>query len=176
MTREEAYFRKLLLLTGYDDPERKWLMQLLEAEPLEDVALELAWAGDDPKALFSCLNAYAPQKAVDSAQVFDLAWRELRNRFRAGEMDAPQCMRAMAALAQASGFSLEEPWQTAGLFYDNYQEALAGYFSMEQVTDGFRRFMEDGARPENPWFSAEPAQPKARKSLRAHLRRILHRD
>ena len=72
MKREDAFYHKILLMTGLDDSYDEWLNYYLESEdPLSDIVLELACCGSDVNKTISTLHSYCAEQPFDVADVCD---------------------------------------------------------------------------------------------------------
>lgn len=62
MTREDAYYYKILLSMGFDDGYYEWLDGFLtEEDPLSDIVLELSLCGSDVDEIIRLLHNYCAE-------------------------------------------------------------------------------------------------------------------
>lgn len=62
MTREDAYYYKILLSNGFDDGYYEWLDGFLEKEdPLSDIVLELSLCGSNVDETIRLLHNYCAE-------------------------------------------------------------------------------------------------------------------
>ena len=72
MTREDAYFERILLLSGFWEGYDEWLGGYLESEePLSDIVLELVDCGGDMKEVEYRLNLYCLEKPFNEESVHE---------------------------------------------------------------------------------------------------------
>ena len=101
MSREEAYYHRILLACGYDSEYDKWLESLLEEEPLSDLALDLVSCGSDNKGIIGCLENYCRDAVLDAEKVCDLLRGFLRNLNYSGKMDIEELAETMNMFAKS---------------------------------------------------------------------------
>ena len=72
LKREDAFYHKLMLMTGLDDGYDEWLNYYLESEnPLSNIVLELACCGSDINKTISVLHNFCMEQPFDEAVVCD---------------------------------------------------------------------------------------------------------
>jgi hypothetical protein len=114
MTREDAYFERILLLSGFWDGYDEWLGFYLENEdPLSDIVLELIDC-KDIKAAEYCLGLYCQEKPFDEGAVHERLRVFLRDSYKSGKMT-----KDLAIL-----IGDDQPWLATGEFMDTLDENL----------------------------------------------------
>ena len=100
MTREEAYYERLKLLSGEWDSYDEWLNGYLEIEdPLSDIVLELIDCRDDMKEVEYRLNLYCQEKPFDEESVYERFRLEILERYEKGEMNTEDVVSRLYRIA-----------------------------------------------------------------------------
>lgn len=82
MTREDAYYERILLLCGFWEQYDQWLDFYLETEePLSDIVLELLDCRGDMKEVEYRLNLYCLEKPFDEESVYTRLREYLWDRY-----------------------------------------------------------------------------------------------
>lgn len=93
MTREDAYYRRILLLCGVWDDFDKWLDVYLEDEdPLSPIVLDLLDCRNDMKKAEHVLNLYCLEAPFDEESVHTRLRCYLKEGYQNGEMSKDQVM------------------------------------------------------------------------------------
>ena len=100
MTREDAYFERILLLSGFWDGYDEWLGFYLENEdPLSDIVLELIDC-KDIKAAEYCLGLYCQEKPFDEGAVHERLRVFLRDSCKSGKMTKDAVLATMGKFSR----------------------------------------------------------------------------
>ena len=101
MKREDAFYHKVMLMTGLDDGYDEWLNQYLESEnPLSDIILELACCGSDVRKTISVLHNFCVGQTVDEAVVCDKVRTYFRDAYYTNKMSKEEISYAMYRVTQ----------------------------------------------------------------------------
>lgn len=102
MTREDAYYERIMLLCGYWDNYDEWLDSYLETEdPLSDIVLELLDCHGDIKEVEHRLNLYCLEAPFDEESVYIRLRLYLRDGYKNGNLSKDDVMSAFAASRQS---------------------------------------------------------------------------
>ena len=153
MTREEAYFERLLLLAelweGYDE----WLGFYLEnEEPLSDIVLELVDCRDDMKEVEHRLNLYCQEKPFDEAGVYERLRRYLWENYNGGKMTKDEVLALMCRFSSRIipfGNSVGANFMTLSDYYDLVKEKM---IAEERFDNVFLAYLERGERVDTDKF------------------------
>ena len=100
MTREDAYFERILLLSGFWEGYDEWLGFYLENEdPLSDIVLELIDC-KDIKAAEYCLGLYCQEKPFDEGAVHERLRVFLRDSYKSGKMTKDAVLATMGKFSR----------------------------------------------------------------------------
>ncbi len=93
MTREDAYYRRILLLCGVWDDFDEWLDAYLEEEdPLSDIVLDLLDCRNDIKKAEHVLNLYCLEVPFDEESVYTRLRLYLKEGYQSGKMTKDDVM------------------------------------------------------------------------------------
>ncbi len=147
MTREEAYYHKLMLSAGISDDYDKYISDVLEKEnPLSDVVLDLSFCTADRNETLAVINDYVAEAEIDYAVVFDLIWQYVHNSWLSGDKTSYEIAKLMYDIAMYLGEDKkhERPWSFM-LWLDDYFELaeLGMRVSKEALNEAFVEFAEN---------------------------------
>ncbi|MBQ9746205.1 MAG: hypothetical protein IJW21_05230 [Clostridia bacterium] len=144
MTREDAYFERVLLLAGFWDGYDEWLDGYLEREePLSDIVLELVDCRGDMKEVEYRLNLYCLEKPFDEESVHERLRLFLWDGYKSEKMSKDEVLAAMGKFSRilpdggAFGRNCE-------ILYYDYDLVEGGVISEEQFDGEFLAFLESG--------------------------------
>lgn len=153
MTREDAYFERLLLLAGLWEGYDEWLGFYLESEePLSDIVLELVDCRGDMKEVEYRLNLYCQEKPFDEAGVHERLRLYLWENYKNGKMEKDE---VLARMCRFSSRILPDDNSVCGNFRvlsDYYDLVEGGVISEEQFDGEFLAFLENGKRVDTDKF------------------------
>lgn len=143
MTREEAYFEKMLLICGFHDGYDARLDHYLTVEdPLSDIVLDLVDCGGDWKQAIHCLHRYCQEGAVDEDAVCEMLRLYLKDAYDSGRMTQDEIVAAMYRFAR----SKDDPYDNEWLDMIYLSDALDLVESLddadEKLTEQFNRAFE----------------------------------
>ncbi|MBQ8404583.1 MAG: hypothetical protein IJX55_09215 [Clostridia bacterium] len=144
MTREDAYFERLLLLAGFWNGYDEWLDGYLKREePLSDIVLELVDCGGDMKEVEYRLNLYCLEKPFDEESVHERLRLFLWDGYKSGKMSKDEVLAAMGKFSRIlpDGGAFGRDFEI--LYYD-YDLVEGGVISEEQFDGEFLAFLESG--------------------------------
>ena len=91
LKREDAFYHKLMLMTGLDDGYDEWLNYYLESEnPLSNIVLELACCGSDVNKTISVLHRFCAEHPFDEAAVRNRVRVYFKNAYHTNKMSKEQ--------------------------------------------------------------------------------------
>lgn len=146
MTREDAYFERLLLLAGLWEGYDEWLSAYLESEePLSAIVLELVDCGGDIKEAEHRLNLYCLEKPFDKQAVYERLRLYLWENYKSGKTEEDEVLALMCR------FSRIIPEDNAFLsdcaaLSDYYDFVEEGIISAESFRRVLCAFLEKGER------------------------------
>ena len=148
MKREDAFFHKLMLMTGLDDDYDKWLNCYLESEnPLSDVVLELACCGADVNKTISVLHNFCGEQSFDEAVVCDRVRTYFKDAYYKKRMSKEEISSAMYRLALNVGdpgdFNIHL-WGSMYYLDEYYSLAKDGIISWERFDFAFFSYLDNG--------------------------------
>ena len=101
MTREDAYYRRILLLCGVWDDFDEWLDSYLEAEdPLSDIVLTLTDCRGDMKKAEYALHLFCLEAPFDEETVHERLRLYLRDGYQSGKMTKDAVMSLIFRFSQ----------------------------------------------------------------------------
>ena len=133
MKREDAFYHKILLMTGLDDGYDEWLNDYLVSEnPLSDIVLELACCGSDINKTISTLHNYCSERPFDVAAVCDRVRLFYHKAYHSKRMSKEEVITSMYRLARNAcapgdidyGEHLWESMQELDYYYDLCKDGL----------------------------------------------------
>lgn len=147
MTYEYAEYLKLLLLCGYKDELQSYVDDaLVKQDPLSEVVLALAAAGDSDKKLLSALNEYLQTNDEEldyDKTVFDFVMAFLKRKYTEDSMSMEEITDLMMRIAVHTDRYYDQPWNTMYLMGDYFYESEIGYIGKEQYSHMFDEFIND---------------------------------
>ena len=153
MTREDAYFERILLLSGFWEGYDEWLGWYLESEePLSDIVLELVDCGGDMKEVEYRLNLYCLEKPFNEESVHERLRLFLRDGLKSGKMRKDTVLAAMGNFSRILPDGAAFGRDCEILYYD-YDLVEGGVVSEERFDGEFLAFLENGKRvdTDNYW-------------------------
>lgn len=154
MKCEEAFYHKIMLMTGLDDGYEEWLNDYLEAEdPLSNIVLELAYCSSDVEKTISVLNDYCLEHAYDEAIVCGKARSFFQKAYDSGRMSREETISSMHRLAQNvrdaedADFDMDawiEIWGDMYYLDDDYDLVKEGLGSEADFDLAFSAYLRDG--------------------------------
>ncbi|MBQ5320693.1 MAG: hypothetical protein J6K88_01325 [Oscillospiraceae bacterium] len=148
MKREDAYYFKILLMSGFSDGYDQWLNGYLETEdPLSDIVLELSFCGSDLDKTISCLHNYCMKQSFDENAVCDrlrLFLKEAYHSKRLSKAETISCMYRFANSHGDPGDFDNRLWDD--MFYMDYYHSLAkdGIIPWDRFDFAFSSYLDDG--------------------------------
>lgn len=148
MKREEAYYFKILLMTGFSDGYDEWLNGYLEAEePLSDIVLALSLCGSDVNKTISCLHNYCARHKLDESIVCDKLRLFLKQAYHSGRFGKEKTSSYMYRFAlnhcDPGDFKMGL-WGNMFYMDDYYSLAKDGIIPWESFDLAFHSYLDDG--------------------------------
>ena len=150
MKREDAFYHKILLMTGLDDSYDEWLNHYLESEnPLSNIALELACCGSDINKTISVLHNFCAEQPFDEIVVCDKLRLFFKDAYYANRMSKEEVSSTMYRLALNVGdpgdvdFNIKL-WGSMYYLNDFYSLAKDGIISWENFDFAFFSYLDNG--------------------------------
>lgn len=144
MTREDAYFERILLLSGIWDGYEEWLDHYLETEePLSRIVVDLTECGSDIKEIEYRLNLYCSEKDFDKESVFERLRAFVKENHLSGKLSKPEALSLMYQIARHT-----EPSFAANqmmLLSDYYILAEEGVIDMKRFDKVFYAYLYNNA-------------------------------
>ena len=166
MTREEAYYERLKLLSGEWDSYDEWLNRHLEIEdPLSDIVLELIDCRDDMKEVEYRLNLYCQEKPFDEESVYERFRSEILERYEKGEMNTVDVVSRLYRIAKNLPFC--DFYLDCSNISDYYDLVEEGIIQANKFELALKKWLIDGepSKLECLWEKyMEPKQQKNKKS------------
>ena len=104
MKREDAFYHKIMLMTGLDDGYDEWLNYYLDSEnPLSNIVLELACCGSDINKTISVLHNFCMEQPFDEAVVCDRLRVYFKDAYYTNRMSKEEISSTMYRLASNVG-------------------------------------------------------------------------
>ena len=150
LKREDAFYHKLLLMSGLDDGYDEWLNQYLESEnPLSGILLELACCGSDTNKTISVLHSFCAEQPFDEAAVCHRVRLFYKNAHDSGRMSKEEIVSSMYHLVRNIGDPVdadfdEQLWGAMYYLDVYYNLATDGLISMENFDFAFFAYLDDG--------------------------------
>ena len=148
MKCEDAYYFKILLMSGFSDGYDEWLGEYMEAEnPLSDIVLDLSLCGSDVNKTISCLHNYCANQSFDEKFVCDKLRLFLKDAYHAGRLSKEETVAYMYRFAASHGHSGKIDMALwAEMFYLDDYHSLAedGIISWERFDHFFHSYLDDG--------------------------------
>ena len=150
MKREDAFYHKIMLMSGLDDGYDEWLDHYLNSEnPLSDIVLELACCGSDVNKTISVLNNFCAEQAFDEAAVCDRVRLFYQKAYYSKKMSKEEIIASMHRLANNVGgpgdadFD-EDLWGSMYYLDDYYDLAKDGLIPAENFDFAFLSYLDNG--------------------------------
>lgn len=149
MTREEAYFERILLLSGFWEGYDEWLGFYLEnEEPLSDIVLELIDC-KDIKAAEHSLGLYCGEKPFDEESVHERLRAFLCDSYKSGKMKKDALLATMGKfsriLPEGSAFR-----RNCEVLYYDYDLVEGGMIAEKKFDAVMLDFLEN-----NEWVDSD---------------------
>ena len=150
MKREDAFYHKILLMTGLDDGYDEWLNYYLESEdPLSDIVLELACCGSDVNKTISTLHSYCAEQPFDVADVCDRVRMFYHKAYYSKQMSKEEVISSMYHLARNVGDPADSAFDEhlwGSMYYLDYYHDLVkdGLISLEDFDFAFFSYLDNG--------------------------------
>ena len=148
MTREDAYYLKHLLMSGFRGDYEEELNGYLEAEePISDIALKLAFLGSDTEKAIYELGCYCSEEPFDEDAACHKLRLFLKKAYHSHEMTKDEVVHTMYrfALQHEDIFSTDsDVWHSMYILHDYYDLAEMGVISSDSFDQGFLDFLNDG--------------------------------
>ena len=173
MKREEAFYHKVMLMTGFDDGYDEWLNQHLESEnPLSDIVLELVCCGSDVRKTISVLHNFCVGQIVDEAVVCDKVRNYFRDAYYTSRMSKEEISSAMYSVTQNVSDLADMDIHIWGSMYymiDFLSNAKVGIISQESFDRVFFSYLDKGI----PFDFDKIWNQQKRVSIIDYIKRIL---
>ena len=145
MTREDAYYERIMLLCGYWDDYDEWLDSYLETEdPLSDIVLELLDCHDDIKEVEHRLNLYCLEAPFDEESVYIRLRLYLRDGYKNGNLTKDDVMSALFRFSQKIPFCYFQ--NQCRLLSDYCDLAENGILVMKEFDLELLRWLDQGGQ------------------------------
>lgn len=144
MTREDAYFIKIMLMCGYADDYDYWLNYYLETErPLSGILLELIDCKDNINEVLYRLNSYCNEKPFDEEAVYARIRLFLRDEYKNGKLNKDDVISTLFLLSQNLPDSQFQ--NQCNILSDCCNLAKSGIFDMEKVDAELTKWLDQGS-------------------------------
>ena len=148
LKREDAFYHKLMLMTGLDDGYDEWLNYYLESEnPLSNIVLELACCGSDINKTISVLHNFCMEQPFDEAVVCDRLRAYFQDAYYTNRMSKEEISSTMYRLALNVGDPGDFDIHLWGSMYyldDYYSLAKDGIISWDNFDFAFFSYLDNG--------------------------------
>ncbi len=164
MTYEYAEYFKLLLISGYSDELWKYVdIALAEQDNLSDIILELSSVGKDDNKALSAINGYLQNADRFDMNhddiVFKLVVAFLKKQYDGNTMSLKELAGFIYKISISTEKHLDEPWYQMFMFGSFYDDAEAGYLSMDDYKREFELFI-NGKESGVDYLDFPPVQKK----------------
>ena len=179
MKREDAFYYKIMLMSGFDDGYDEWLNCFLESKnPLSDIVLELACCGSDVNKTIAVLHNYCAEQPFDESAVCTRIRLFLRKAYYSNRMSKKEITSSMYRLADNVGDPGDADFDEhlwGSMYYLDYYHNLAKYglISSENFDFAFFSYLDNGIPVDTNRIWGHNKKEKLTFSER--LKRILHR-
>ena len=148
MKREDAFYHKLMLMTGLDAGYDEWLNFYLECEnPLSNIVLELACCGSDINKTISVLHNFCMEQPFDEAVVCNKVRAFFKDAYYTNRMSKEEISSAMYHMALNVGdpgdFDIQL-WESMYYLDDFCSLAKDGIISWESFDFAFFSYLDNG--------------------------------
>ncbi len=145
MTREDAYYERIMLLCGWWDNYDEWLDSYLKTEaPISHIVLELVESRGDMNEILHRLNLYCLEAPFDEESVYVRLRTNLRDRYKNGDLTEDQLMSAICRIYQKIP-SCDFQNQCLCLS-DYYDLAENGIVDINRFNEALDRWLDHGGR------------------------------
>ena len=148
MKREDAFYHKIMLMTGLDDGYDEWLNYYLESEnPLSNIVLELACCGSDINKTISALHNFCMEQPFNEAVVCDRMRVYFKDAYYTNRMSKEEISSTMYRLALNVGDPGDFDIHLWGSMYyldDFHSLAKDGIISWESFDFAFFSYLDNG--------------------------------
>ena len=148
MKREDAFYHKIMLMTGFNDGYDEWLNNYLNAEnPLSNIVLELAYCESDINKTISVLHNFCMEQPFDEETVCDRVRTFFKNAYYANRMGKGEIVSTMYRLALNVGDPGDFDIHLWGSMYyldAYYSLAKDGVISWERFDSSFFSYLDNG--------------------------------
>lgn len=148
MTREEAYYLKILLLSGFRADYEEELNGYLEAEePISDIVLTLAFLGSDIEKVIYELGCYCGEESFDADKSCDLLRLFLKQAYESKRLSKEEIVHQMYRFAMKHEDLFDSDskyWDCMYWMYDYFYLAEDGILSKEDFDRLFYDFLNEG--------------------------------
>lgn len=173
LSYEDAMYHKLLLEADVKGELRPVIDRLLaEEEPLSDVALALAYAGDDANKQLSALNEYlskADEAEIDMETIRNKLMEYFRGRYEKDPDDIGELVGLMSHVGMDSEYAYKN-WPHMCICGDYYELSVEGILSPEEFKAYFLSVLY-GGEIIDPWDGL-----KKKAGLIGRIKRIVCGD
>lgn len=148
LNREDAYYYKILLMSGLSDGYDEWLDGYLNNEdPLSEIVLNLSLCGSDVNKTISCLHNYCANQALDEKLVCEKLRLFLKAAYHSGRFSKKEIISYMYCFANSHGDPGD--FETAiwdSMYYMDYYHSLVedGIILPEHFDSAFLSFLNNG--------------------------------
>ena len=148
MKREDAFYHKLMLMTGLDAGYDEWLNFYLESEnPLSNIVLELSYCGSDINKTISVLHSFSMEQPFDEAVVCNKVRAFFKDAYYTNRMSKEEISSTMYRLALNVGdpgdFDIHL-WGSMYYLYDYCSLAKDGIIPWENFDFAFFSYLDNG--------------------------------
>ena len=148
LNREDAYYFKILLTSGFRDGYDEWLDGYLEAEnPLSDIVLNLSLCGSDINKTISCLHNYCAEQDFDESIVCEKLRIFLKDAYNSNRLNKEETVAYMYRFAvnhcNTVDFNIDS-WGSMFYLDDYHSLAEEGIISWESFDFAFLSYLNEG--------------------------------
>ena len=147
---EDAFYHKIMLMTGLEDGYDEWLNHYLESEnPLSDIVLELSYCGSDTNKTISVLNNYCSEQPFNESIVCDRVRLFFQKAYYSNKMSKEEIISSMYRLANNVGAPGDADfddhlWGSMYCLDDYHDLARDGLISLENFDFAFFSYLDKG--------------------------------
>ena len=179
MKREDAFYHKIMLMTGLDDGYDEWLNHFWESEDsLSNIVLELACCGSDINRTISVLHNFCAEQPFDEAAVCDRVRLFYQKAYYSKKMSKEEIISSMYRSANNVGDPGDADFDErlwGNMYYLEYYHSLAkdGIISWERFDFAFFSYLDNGTPVDSNLIWNRKATKKL--SLLDRIKRIFTR-
>ncbi len=147
MTREDAYYFKLLLTFGFHSEYEEWLERRLEEDSeLDHLILNLSFCGSDLSKAILYLNDYCQEQKFDDGAVCERLRVFLKNAYNSNGLDKKEIISYMYKFSVNHIYddSFDDIWYNMYYLHEYYSLAEDGITSWEYFDFSFFSYLNDG--------------------------------